>query len=226
MQRENVVNNKVILNLIQNLQRKVVSPEKQLRQAWKTLKQVQGDGTNRNNGAGFTLIELLVVVLIIGILAAVAVPQYTQAVEKSRFATYRALANSMAQAVDVFYLANGTWPTSLDELDMEFPADMSVQNNISQSECRKNNKMFCCLTWPYIGNNNGSVKCGDNDYHLMYVRQYVDLSGKPCNSMSCQAKDEKYKAICKAISGNGSPSPTAASTPDGWKFGYYYYSLD
>ncbi len=67
---------------------------------------------------GFTLIELLVVVLIIGILAAVALPQYQKAVEKSKIVEGLTLLKSVGQAASAYYLTNGTLPTSLDQLDV------------------------------------------------------------------------------------------------------------
>jgi len=70
---------------------------------------------------GFTLIELLVVVLIIGILAAVALPQYQKAVEKARASEALPLLKSVYQAAKAYQMANGEWPEKFDELAVEIP---------------------------------------------------------------------------------------------------------
>ena len=80
---------------------------------------VRDDGMRCNGG--FTLIELLVVVLIIGILAAVAVPQYQKAVEKSRATEAIQLMKTVNQAVDTYHMSSGEWPTSFDELAVDIP---------------------------------------------------------------------------------------------------------
>ena len=77
---------------------------------------------------GFTLIELLVVVLIIGILAAVALPQYQKAVDKSRYATMISTARSIENAQDVYYMENGSYATDWDDLDISLSKDLPVNS--------------------------------------------------------------------------------------------------
>ncbi|MBR3632207.1 MAG: prepilin-type N-terminal cleavage/methylation domain-containing protein [Elusimicrobiaceae bacterium] len=70
---------------------------------------------------GFTLIELLVVVLIIGILTAIALPQYTKAVEKAKATEGLTLLKSLGEADEIYYLENGEYAKSFSDLSIQIP---------------------------------------------------------------------------------------------------------
>ncbi|MCR5504954.1 MAG: prepilin-type N-terminal cleavage/methylation domain-containing protein [Elusimicrobiaceae bacterium] len=76
---------------------------------------------------GFTLIELLVVVLIIGILAAIALPQYKLAVERTRMTEAISVLNAIAKSQDIFYIVNDRYATAyeMDLLDIDVPGGVS-----------------------------------------------------------------------------------------------------
>lgn len=75
----------------------------------------------KNNRKGFTLIELLVVVLIIGILASIAIPQYFKVVEKARVAEAMSMISAVKSAEERFLAKGGAYTSDFTQLDITYP---------------------------------------------------------------------------------------------------------
>jgi prepilin-type N-terminal cleavage/methylation domain-containing protein len=90
------------------------------------------------NKKAFTLIELLVVVLIIGILAAIALPQYQKAVNRSTAAQQISVIKTINNAIKIFKMARGYNPANYGELDISFPGcSMEQVSTLNYLVCDK-----------------------------------------------------------------------------------------
>ncbi len=107
---------------------------------------------------GFTLIELLVVVLIIGILAAVALPQYQKAVLKANLHKGIALVESLYNAQQAYLLTNGTFATDIDELDVAVPIN---ENCSKKQQTSSGISTYAC--------NFGTIGLYDNFSNMQYL---------------------------------------------------------
>ena len=153
---------------------------------------------------GFTLIELLVVVLIIGILASVALPQYTKAVAKSRYSQLITAGKSLKDAMEVYYMANGNYPQYWGDLDIEFKgctADTSARymlwcDNFAVDMFKSNDvnlNLFDTYGLPNNGKNMPSTDLYDKA--PAYYVVWLDNSPYP-GKTECQSKVD---GLCKTM---------------------------
>ncbi len=150
----------------------------------------------------FTLIELLVVVLIIGILAAVALPQYQKAVAKSRVTQLLVRADAIYKASQVYYLAHGAYPLDLRELDLGVEASGATYGKTTISNGDHVGIIYngdtagirCASLANLVGERTGMIFCTDLDYAIIIEtvtgkrycrnRAKTKLAGEVCRSMA------------------------------------------
>ncbi len=167
------------------------------------------------NKKGFTLIELLVVVLIIGILAGIALPQYQRAVTKSRVASILPIMRRWKDALMEYKLQHGDYSCEGNgcglglgaTLGVNWPSDWKGGNGNScgdRSECwndywycfaneESNGYLFCSHDIDYVNDVYFSIDMFPADYEVEYLRDRITCTWEG---------GVEAEKVCKALGGH------------------------
>nr|QGT50729.1 hypothetical protein Elusimicrob1349_1990 [uncultured Elusimicrobia bacterium] len=148
---------------------------------------------SKSSQAGFTLIELLVVVLIIGILAGVALPQYQKTVRKTRMmAELIPAMRKLKEAEEIYYLANSSYTSNFENLDITVPIAKDITIRYGWSYFLSNTFLIADIPAGVYG-------YADNMQILMGL-DFVD-NGRYKGVISCYGPDKQCKEVYAFLKG-------------------------
>ena len=169
---------------------------------------------NKKLKLGFTLIEILVVVVIIGILAAIALPQYKLAVGKAKYSTLKTITKNIADAVNRYYLVNNTAPDSAANLDIDLQVSNEYSNN-TILEFDITNDGIHIIIWK---DNSALFIASQQIIFGKKMRFYINKSDRACLVYSTNTSDIVNR-ICQNETGRNSPNSSCSDD-----YCVYHYS--
>lgn len=142
---------------------------------------------------GFTLIEVLVIILIIGVLAAVAMPIYTNAVAQSRFSALMPSVKALKDAQERVFLSSSKYSDSFEELDL------SVAGTVVQDKLVSGDEVFSLENSSSDSTAKNAIIAQHEKLPNINLVMYLARSPNFAEDVHCEAKasDEKANHLCQ-----------------------------
>lgn len=153
---------------------------------------------------GFTLVELLIVVIILAILAAIVVPQFSAATDDAKLSSLDTTLANMRAAIDLYYQQHGKYPGDLTSIGVACTAGPAGATGTGAAD----NEAAFLDQMAYFTNSAGE-SCTKSDAAFKYG-PYLKKRTMPKNPFTDSATI--------AISTAGALGMTSSSTTGGWKY--------